>query len=414
MELTSERKQQIENEEQQRLAEEQYRAKVRAGLIREASPVNSTSKESPLRLFAVVIAVCIGVVICAIALPKLRQSVSAASAGGSSVASGVVTTESARASSLETPSPVRLTTAQIAQLATPSVVVVQNYSEDGEKAGQGSGYVFSSDGVVVTNYHVVRGAKSLAIRAPSGGGSQQRVDFLLGYSVEHDVAALQISGGSLPALSTETSEKVKVGDHVVAIGAPLGLESTVSEGIVSAVREAAGGDIIQTTASISPGSSGGPLLNHYGKVVGVTTAMMLNGQNLNFVIPSRYITELLGAKREMSLADMLSETQVTDSLPASTIPVAARNVVQLPFAVNGQQGAVLEGSYTVSGGRGSDIGVMLIGLGGAVIVNSGRVSRSGQFRQRLPRGQYAVIFDNRFSTFSAKSVSPDLKLVYYR
>jgi S1-C subfamily serine protease len=308
---------------------------------------------------------------------------------------------------------VRLTTAQIAQMATPSVVVVENYNEDGVKASQGSGYVFSADGVVITNYHVVRGAKSLSVRVPSGG--PQRVDSLLGYSIEHDVAALQISGGgSLPALSTEQIEQAKVGDHVVAIGAPLGLESTVSEGIVSAVREGNGIQIIQTTASISPGSSGGPLLNHYGKVIGLTTALMLNGENLNFVIPSRYAHELLAAKRQMSLAEMLGETQVTEPLPATTLSVAARNAVQLPITVRGQQGAVLEGFYTVSGARGNDVAVMLVGPGGTLIANSGRVSGTGQFRQRLAMGQYSIIFDNRFSVFSSKSVSPDLKLVYYR
>jgi hypothetical protein len=184
---------------------------------------------------------------------------------------------------------------------------------------------------------------------------------------------------------------------------------------VSALRETSGTAYdFQTTASISPGSSGGPLLNDYGKVIGMTTAQMRDGQNLNFVVSSRYIMELWSERREMSLTDMLSQTRVADPLPATTISIAARSAVSLPFVVTGQQGAILEGSYTVSGGRGSDIGVSLVGPGGMMIVNSGRVSGSGQFRQRLPRGQYAVIFNNSFSTFSPKSVSPDLKLVYYR
>jgi hypothetical protein len=75
---------------------------------------------------------------------------------------------------------------------------------------------------------------------------------------------------------------------------------------------------------------------------------------------------------------------------------------------------VLEGTYTISGGRGSDLGVALAAAGGSVVVNSGRVSGYGQFKQRLSRGAYVIVFDNRFSTFSSKSVSPDLKLTYYR
>jgi hypothetical protein len=73
-----------------------------------------------------------------------------------------------------------------------------------------------------------------------------------------------------------------------------------------------------------------------------------------------------------------------------------------------------KGSYTITGGAGRDVGVALVGPGGNVIVNSGRVSGFGQFRQRLARGSYAIIFDNRFSTFSPKSVSSDLKITYYK
>jgi hypothetical protein len=330
--------------------------------------------------------------------------------------------------------------------------VVQTFNEDGEKLGQGSGYVSSADGAVITNYHVVRGAGSVTVGIQGKGSVQAAA--LLGYSIENDVAALQISpsaigvarptspsevvdqlirqqnletrrrmqeanlpvGQSAPTqgLATDETLDVKVGDHVTAIGAPLGLENTVSEGIVSALREKGGTHIIQTTASISPGSSGGPLFNDYGKVIGITTSTVRDGQSLNFVVSARHITELLSQKRPIAFREMLTETLVTDSLPSNTLSVPARNAIQLPFAVNGQQGAVLEGSYTIAGGMGNDVGVALVGQGGSVIVNSGRVAGMGQIKQRLPRGNYAILFDNRFSTFSAKSVSADLKLTYYK
>jgi S1-C subfamily serine protease len=308
--------------------------------------------------------------------------------------------------------PAKLTTAQIADRATPSVVIVENFNGDGEKAGQGSGYVFSSDGIVITNYHVIRGAKSLNVRMP--GQEPFRVNSVLGYEIEHDIAALQLRGSSLPPLLTEPIEEPKVGDRVVAIGAPLGLESTVSEGIVSALRDAGTMHIIQTTASISPGSSGGPLLNEYGKVIGLTTSTVRDGQSLNFVVSAKHVFELLSRRQPMSLEEMLNQTQVSEPLPSSTMMVPARNAAQLSFAVNGQQGALLEGTYTVTGGSGRDVGVLLAGPGGSVIVNSGRVSGFGQFKQRLPRGKYTILFDNRFSTLSSKSVSPDLKLTYYK
>jgi len=239
------------------------------------------------------------------------------------------------------------------------------------------------------------------------------VDSVLGYEIDHDVAALQVSGASLASLSTETIEEPKVGDRVVAIGAPLGLESTVSEGIVSAIRNAGTMHIIQTTASISPGSSGGPLLNEYGKVVGLTTATVLNGQSLNFVVSARHISELLSRRQPISLEAMLEQTKVSDPVAATTIMVPARNAMQVSFMVNSQQGATLEGTYTITGGSGADVGVALTGPTG-VVVNSGKVSGYGQFKQRLPRGKYTILFDNRFSTFTSKSVSPDLKLSYYK
>jgi hypothetical protein len=89
-------------------------------------------------------------------------------------------------------------------------------------------------------------------------------------------------------------------------------------------------------------------------------------------------------------------------------------MMQLPFTVAGQQGAMLEGTYTITGGAGRDVGVMLVGAGGVTLLNSGRVSGTGQIKRQLPRGSYAILFDNRFSNLSAKSVSPDLKLSYYR
>jgi len=416
MELSDEQKQRILEEERQRLAEEEYRAQVRRDLQNQTgtvAPIPIPAKSNMLRSVLIVaggfVLLCAGVFM----IGHLRRSVpkSAPPAPTSSVETKG-TDKSDRPSPMAPPPPAKLTTAQIADRATPSVVVVENFDEGGEKAGQGSGYVFSGDGIIITNYHVIRGAKSLTVRIP--GQEPYRVDSVLGYEIDHDVAALQLTSSSLPALLTETVEEPKVGDRVVAIGAPLGLESTVSEGIVSALRDASTMHIIQTTASISPGSSGGPLLNEYGKVIGLTTSTVRDGQSLNFVVSARHVSELLSRKQPMSLEEMLSQTRVSEPIASSTIMVPARNAMQISFIVNGQQGAVLEGTYTIAGGSGRDVGVALAGPSGSVIVNSGRVAGFGQFKQRLPRGKYTILFDNRFSTLSSKSVSPDLKLVYYR
>lgn len=414
-ELTDEQKQRILDEERQRIAEEQYRSQVRRELenqnvVTAPLPVASVNKShGNTGKAAIVVGAVILIAIAAIiSLSQLKRSTNQAAVGSAATKTAAPTD---RPSPLSPPPPQKLTTAQIAEKATPSVVIVENFNEDGEKAGQGSGYIFSGDGIVITNYHVIRGAKSLSVRIP--GQEPYRIDSVLGYEIDHDVAALQVSGGSLPALTTETIDEPKVGDRVVAIGAPLGLESTVSEGIVSAIRNAGTMHIIQTTASISPGSSGGPLLNEYGNVVGLTTSTMVNGQSLNFGVSAKHISELLSHRQSLSLETMLEQTKVSDPIASSTIMVPARNAMQLTFVVNSQQGATLEGTYTITGGSRADVGVALTGPTG-VIVNSGKVAGYGQFKQRLPRGKYVVIFDNRFSAFSSKSVSPDLKLTYYR
>jgi hypothetical protein len=424
MELSDEQKRRILEEEQQRLAQEQYREQVRRELRTYQPPVSPPAepkprKSNPIRagllLVAGVLALCAALLMIGRLAHQGKPSESASIAPAASPDRGQSFAEmerSLRESALRpTPMPT-LTTAQIAERATPSVVVVENFNEDGEKAGQGSGYVSSADGIVITNYHVIRGASSLGVRVPSR--ESFRVESVLGYDIQNDVAALQVSGASVPALQTEEVELVKVGDRVVAIGAPLGLESTVSEGIISALRDMGGTHMIQTTTAISPGSSGGPLLNEYGKVIGLTTSQAPDGQNLNFVICARHITELLNRRRQISLSEVLSETQVVDQLPGSTISIPARNGVRLNFTVNGQQGAVLEGTYTISGGAGSDVEVALVTSDDRVIFNSGRVKGFGRMRQRLLAGRYSLIFNNSFSTFSSKSVSPDLKLVYYR
>jgi hypothetical protein len=412
MELSDQQKKRILEEEEQRIAAEEYRTQVRRDLeSRTVSAGPKLAKSSVLKY--VLIALGIVAVLCVgILIGVRRQSSDQSASGPSKIVSGAQEKAADKSEKPSPTAPAKLTTAQIADRATPSVVIVENFNEDGEKSGQGSGYVFSGDGVIITNYHVIRGAKSLNVKVP--GGDPYRVDSLLGYEIDHDVAALQVSGSSLPALSTETIEEPKVGDRVVAIGAPLGLESTVSEGIVSALRDAGTMHIIQTTASISPGSSGGPLLNEYGKVIGLTTSTVRDGQSLNFVVSARHISELLGRRQPMSLEEMLNQTQVSEPIATSTIMVPARNAVPLSFTVDGQQGAVLEGTYTIAGGSGRDVGVALVGPNGSVIVNSGRVAGFGQFKQRLPRGRYTIFFDNRFSTFASKSVSPDLKLTFYK
>src|SRR5712692_4839953 len=166
------------------------------------------------------------------------------------------------------PAPVQppvLTTEELFRAASPAVLLVEVYDDEGHVRGRGSGFVISSDGAAITNYHVIRGAYRASARF--GDSTFAPVLGVMAYDPGRDVAVIRIQAISPPTLKLGNSDSVHIGDHVLAIGSPLGLQNTVSEGIVSALR----GNVIQMTAPISPGSSGGPVLNANGEVVGIST-----------------------------------------------------------------------------------------------------------------------------------------------
>lgn len=182
----------------------------------------------------------------------------------------------------------------IADRALPSVAAIRTFDAGGEEIAQGSGFVVAPGRYLVTNYHVIEGAKSAEARLATEAG-WIRVVGVVRHDAGRDIAVLRLDAPRpLPALPLGSVADLAVGDPVVAVGSPLGLEGTVSEGIVSAVRNLEGvGRIVQTTAPISPGSSGGPLLDAAGRVVGINTLLVVSGQNLNFAVPADWVAGLL-------------------------------------------------------------------------------------------------------------------------
>ena len=159
--------------------------------------------------------------------------------------------------------------------------------ESRRSRGAGSGVIISTDGTILTNHHVVEGAKEVMVTLADKTEYKARV---LGLDPKTDLAVLKIeSDRPLPAATMGDSERLKVGDWVVAIGNPFGLSHTVTSGIVSAKGRVIGAgpydDFIQTDASINPGNSGGPLFNMNGEIVGINTAIIPYGQGIGFAIP---------------------------------------------------------------------------------------------------------------------------------
>ena len=192
---------------------------------------------------------------------------------------------------------------EIYEQAAKSTVVVLNKDGKGKTHGLGSGVILP-DRDVVTNCHVVKGAGSLAVRIDK----KEYLATLRHSDWDRDVCSLGVSGVSAPAVVIGSTKTLKVGAKVYAIGAPKGLELTLSDGIVSSLREVDGGQYIQTTAAISPGSSGGGLFDENGALVGLTTFYLAEGQNLNFAVPVEWVKEL--PKRSVkTAADAQSTTK---------------------------------------------------------------------------------------------------------
>ena len=154
----------------------------------------------------------------------------------------------------------------------------------------GTGFVIAESGWIVTNLHVIAGSPEVTVTLPDE--TKLPVVEVINASPEHDLVVLRIEARGLPVLQLGDSEVVRPGDPVVAIGHPLGLDHTVSNGLVSAVREADDLVVLQISAPIAPGSSGGPLFNERGEVIGVATAILRGGQNLNLGLPVRYVKDL--------------------------------------------------------------------------------------------------------------------------
>jgi serine protease Do len=165
----------------------------------------------------------------------------------------------------------------------------------------GSGFIINSDGLIITNNHMVEGAEQIKVKLSDGREFKANV---IGRDSKTDLALIKISSPfeHLPVLELGDSDKMRVGDWVLAVGIPFGLEHTVTQGIISATGRVLGSgpydNFLQTDAPINPGNSGGPLVNLRGEVIGINTAIVSGGQGLGFAIPSSLAKSIIAQLKE--------------------------------------------------------------------------------------------------------------------
>jgi putative serine protease PepD len=227
-----------------------------------------------------------------LALPAVVVTATVFVAACGSGGSGTERSSTARASSVQTEF------VKTVKAVLPSVVEVR--SQD----GLGSGIVIDTSGNIVTNRHVVGSGQSVQVRASSGKSFSAT---LVGTSAENDLAVIRVQGANLPPATLGDSSKLRVGDFVLAVGNPLGLASSVTNGLVSALGRTvdesstvALRNLIQTSAPINPGNSGGALVDVRGRVVGIPTLAAVDPEDnqaadgIGFAIPSNSVKDIAG------------------------------------------------------------------------------------------------------------------------
>lgn len=201
-----------------------------------------------------------------------------------------------------------LTTKELVSRSKPSIVAIQT-TFPGDRKATGTGFFIDTEGRIATNLHVIHGGEKVQVKLLDG--TVLEVKRVYAIDRERDLAIIGIeTPRKLRPLELADSDPISAGDKVIAIGNPLGiLEYTVSDGLISSVRKVSPKlTVLQISAPISQGSSGGPLFDEQGRVIGVATMIATRGQNLNFGVPSNYLRALMNNEKPLTFAAYAERT----------------------------------------------------------------------------------------------------------
>ena len=232
----------------------------------------------------------------------------------SGIAAGLILSIFLAAPSLDAEKkPKALTPAEIFKRAAPAVVAIDCLDGKNAKISTASGFFISDNGKIVTNFHVIKSCQNLLVRLTNGDVYDST--WVIAVDTRRDMAIIRIKAASLPALPLAESNNLEVGQTVYSVGNAKGLQNTLQQGLVSALREVNGSRLVQVSAFINPGNSGGPILDDQGRVIAIASAYVKDAENLGFAIPIDYLKGYMDSKTES----------------AFTVFAAAMNPVSLGF-----------------------------------------------------------------------------------
>jgi S1-C subfamily serine protease len=217
---------------------------------------------------------------------------------------------------------------EITKRIAPAVVLIKGRTETTDILG--TGFIISSDGKIATNLHVIENLRTGGVQLASG----EKFDSfsVLAFDLRKDLAIIKIPGFDLPSLALGNSNNVQVGESVLVVGSPLGLQGTVTTGVISSIRDdpfGGGFKVLQTDASANPGNSGGPMVNLESKAIGIVTFKVGGSENLNFAIPVNYLRGLMDSSfSAMTLDEMRSKiTNTTDIFKPDSAPTRWKSLM---------------------------------------------------------------------------------------